>query len=104
MFKAVNSQRRLLFHDTEHDCQVGVFVGSFRMCDELPVSDRNQLAGCRDHLGEYHLPPDGRQRIRERPVQVLQRIDDETKTRDGKLRAEIGDSKRWYQLPGEVEQ
>ena len=30
----------MLFHDNEHGRQVDVFVGAFRMCHEIPLSDR----------------------------------------------------------------
>src|SRR4051794_14818314 len=35
-FNALNQKERMLFFDTAHDRQVDVFVGSFRMCHEIP--------------------------------------------------------------------
>ncbi len=40
VFNAMNSKERMLFHDNQHGRQVDVFVGSFRMCHEIPLSDR----------------------------------------------------------------
>src|SRR5579872_1865391 len=37
-FNAMMGKERLLFHDPEHGRQVDVFVGSFRMCHEIPFS------------------------------------------------------------------
>src|SRR5690242_3349091 len=39
-FNAMNGKERMLFHDLEHGRQVDVFVGSFRMCHEIPFGDR----------------------------------------------------------------
>jgi hypothetical protein len=43
-FNATNGHRRLLFYDTEHQRQVDVFVGSFEMCHEIPITERIALA------------------------------------------------------------
>jgi hypothetical protein len=173
MFNAMNSKERMLFHDTDNGRQVDVFVGSFRMCHEIPFGDRlrpgdptvplaellltklqiielnekdvrdtvllfhgheigesddgeavnaariaelcgsdwglwrtitQNLDRCRELLGDYELPADARQRVHERLDAVITRIDDEPKTRGWKLRAKIGERKRWYELPEEVEQ
>lgn len=42
-FNALNSKERLLFFDTEHDRQVDVFVGAFRMCHEIPLGGRVEV-------------------------------------------------------------
>ena len=39
-FNALNGKERMLFFDPAHDRQVDVFVGAFRMCHEIPLSDR----------------------------------------------------------------
>jgi len=39
-FNAMNSKERLLFFDDAHERQVDVFVGSFRMCHEIPFEGR----------------------------------------------------------------
>jgi hypothetical protein len=172
VFNAMNGKERMLFHDTEHGRQVDVFVGSFRMCHEIPFADRLKagettvplaellltklqiielnekdvrdtalllhghevaehdddavngqriaemcgsdwglwrtitanLTRCREHLGDYALPDSDRQRIGDRLAELLERIEAYPKTRGWKLRAKIGERKRWYDLPEEVEQ
>ncbi len=42
-FNALNSKERLLFFDEDHDRQVDVFVGAFRMCHEIPLEGRLEL-------------------------------------------------------------
>ena len=39
-FNAMMGKERMLFHDTAHGRQVDVFVGSFRMCHEIPFGNR----------------------------------------------------------------
>jgi hypothetical protein len=39
-FNAMNAKERLLFFDNPNDRQVDVFVGSFRMCHEIPLERR----------------------------------------------------------------
>jgi hypothetical protein len=58
------------------------------------------LASCRALAVEYDLPdPD---LLEERISALLNRIEEEPKTRAWKLRAKIGDRKRWYDIPEEV--
>jgi hypothetical protein len=59
---------------------------------------------CREHLRDYALPEADLQRIGSRLDAVLDRIEQEPKSRGWRLRAKIGDRKRWYDLPEEVEQ
>lgn len=171
-FNAMNGKERMLFHDPEHGRQVDVFVGSFRMCHEIPFADRlspeeptvplaellltklqiielnekdvrdtvllfhghavadhdkdavngariaelcagdwglwrtitGNLDRCRDHLDDYELGDEERIRVSARLAAVLQRIEEAPKTRGWKLRAKIGERKRWYELPEEVQQ
>jgi hypothetical protein len=42
-FNAMNAKERLLFFDNPNDRQVDVFVGSFRMCHEIPLERRLDL-------------------------------------------------------------
>jgi hypothetical protein len=42
-FNVINGSRRLLFFDHSHDRQADVFVGSFVMCHEIPVSRRLEV-------------------------------------------------------------
>jgi hypothetical protein len=162
----------MLFFDTAHDRQVDVFVGAFRMCHEIPLSDRlrvqdrtvplaellltklqiielnekdvrdalllvhghpvadedgeaingariaelcagdwglwrtitENVAKVRERAGDYDVPPDARERMTARLQEVLDRIESEPKSRGWKLRAKIGERKRWYELPEEVAQ
>jgi hypothetical protein len=170
-FNALNQKERMLFFDTAHDRQVDVFVGAFRMCHEIPLSERlatqdrtvplaellltklqiielnekdvrdtlllvhghevadhdgDAINGARiaelcagdwglwrtitanvekvlEHAGDYDVPQPDRERIAARLRQVLDRIEAEPKTRGWKLRARIGERKRWYELPEEVD-
>jgi hypothetical protein len=172
VFNAMNGKERLLFHDNDNGRQVDVFVGSFRMCHQIPFGDRlrpgeptvplaellltklqivqlnekdvrdtvllfhghdvadhdddavnaarvaalcaedwglwrtitGNLARCEEMLGEYALPEPDRTRVRDRLRSILDRIEATPKTRGWKLRAKIGERKRWYELPEEVEQ
>jgi hypothetical protein len=171
-FNAMMGKERMLFHDTAHGRQVDVFVGSFRMCHEIPFGNRltagertvplaellltklqivelnekdvrdtvllfhghevadhdddavngariaelcasdwglwrtitANVARCRDHVTDYSLPDADRERVHRRLDAVLERIEQEPKGRGWKLRAKIGERKRWYELPEEVEQ
>ncbi|MFL5864822.1 MAG: hypothetical protein ACJ780_29350 [Solirubrobacteraceae bacterium] len=171
-FNAMNGNERLLFHDLEHGRQVDVFVGSFRMCHVIPLTERlssehrtvplaelmltklqivelnekdvrdtlllfhghdvadhdrdtvnsrriaelcandwglwrtitHNLQRCRELIGGYDLLDADRQRISDRLGAVLERIEAEPKSRGWKLRAKIGERKRWYELPEEVQQ
>jgi hypothetical protein len=171
-FNALNQKERMLFFDTEHDRQVDVFIGAFRMCHEIPLGERlvvqertvplaellltklqiielnekdvrdalllvhghevadtdgDAINGARiaqlcaadwglwrtitanvqkvlEHAGNYDVPDDDRRRMTARLQEVLDRIEAEPKTRGWKLRSKIGERKRWYDLPEEVEQ
>jgi hypothetical protein len=52
----------------------------------------------------YDVPADERRAIADRLQEVLDRIDAQPKSRGWKLRARIGERKRWYELPEEVAQ
>jgi hypothetical protein len=60
------------------------------------------LATCREHAGGYELPEGEREQVVARIDALLERIEREPKTRGWKLRAKIGERKRWYELPEEV--
>jgi hypothetical protein len=172
MFNAMNSKERLLFHDTTHGRQVDVFVGAFRMCHEIPLSDRlvpgsdtvplaellltklqiielnekdirdtvlllhgheiaehdedavnsarigelcasdwglwrtitANLENTAAHVHNYALSEPEHARVSGRLRQLLDRIEAAPKSRAWKLRARVGERKRWYDLPEEVEQ
>ena len=165
-FNALNSKERLLFFDTEHDRQVDVFVGSFRMSHEVPLEGRleldetsiplaellltklqvielnekdvrdaiallhgrelgdedgetvnarriaelcsqdwglwrtitRNLETCRQRAGAYGDDLAG---VAEQFAALEERIDAEPKSRAWRLRAKIGERKRWYELPEE---
>jgi hypothetical protein len=60
------------------------------------------LATCREYVERYDIPADEQARLRDRVDQLLERIEREPKTRGWKLRARIGERKRWYETPEEV--
>ncbi|MBD0318213.1 MAG: hypothetical protein ICV71_06770 [Thermoleophilia bacterium] len=60
------------------------------------------LTACREYVDRYELPDTERETLRARIDEILARIEDEPKSRGWKLRARIGERKRWYELPEEV--
>jgi Uncharacterised nucleotidyltransferase len=170
-FNAMNGRERMLFHDPDHGRQIDLFIGSFRMCHEIPFGNRltpsrptvplaelvltklqiielnekdvrdtilvfyghqvsdhdadavngeriaelcsgdwglwrtitGNLERCRQHLGDYPLPHDDARRISDRIGELLARIEAQPKSRGWKLRARVGERKRWYELPDEVD-
>jgi hypothetical protein len=61
------------------------------------------LERCRTHVDDYELPLEDRSRIVSRFDELLGRIEDAPKSRGWRRRAKVGDKKRWYELPEEVE-
>ncbi len=55
------------------------------------------------HLDRYDLEDGGRERIQQGVEQLQARIEEEPKPFAWRMRAKIGDRKRWYDLPEEVE-
>ncbi|MGH2861744.1 MAG: hypothetical protein ACRDLT_09620 [Solirubrobacteraceae bacterium] len=172
VFNAMNSKERMLFHDTVNDRQVDVFVGAFRMCHEIPLSERleagektvplaellltklqivqlnekdirdtvlllhghevaehdgdavngarvaqlcaddwglwrtitRNLERCASDVDQYALGEGRKAQIKQRLTQLLSHIEAAPKSRGWKLRDRIGERKRWYDLPEEVEQ
>ncbi len=165
-FNTMNSKERLLFFDDAHGRQVDVFVGSFRMCHEIPFEGRlgvdagtvplaellltklqiielNEkdirdavallhehevtdddagLSGRRvaelcaadwglwrtitrnldsvgRHLDAYEVD---REVVAGRLRDLQERIEAAEKSRGWRLRARVGERKRWYELPEEV--
>jgi hypothetical protein len=39
-FNALHARERLLFYDNEHERQVDIFIGAFRMCHSIPLDGR----------------------------------------------------------------
>jgi hypothetical protein len=62
------------------------------------------LQRCREHIGDYALDESERARIDARFDELLQRVEAEPKSRGWRLRAKVGERKRWYDLPEEVSQ
>jgi hypothetical protein len=60
------------------------------------------LAVCSDHLDHYELPDSEKEQVRMRIDELLVRIEEKPKSRAWKLRAKIGERKRWYEVPEEV--
>ena len=52
------------------------------------------------HVEKYDIGPS--EHVEERIGRLLERIEEEPKSRAWKLRAKIGERKRWYELPEEV--
>jgi hypothetical protein len=170
-FNAMYGQERLLFFDEQHDRQVDILVGTFRMSHEIrfgkrlalepmtvplaellltklqivelnekdvkdalallhdhPVGEEDgdaingaqiarlcaadwglwrtftaNLDSLSDHLGRYDLPEESKERIAGRIQELQARIEEEPKSFGWKMRSKIGDRKRWYELPEEVE-
>ena len=60
------------------------------------------LATCRERVDRYELPDPEKEDLRRDLDALLERIEEEPKSRGWKLRAKIGERKRWYELPEEV--
>jgi hypothetical protein len=97
-----------LFHGHPVDERDGDAINAARVA-EMCRSDwglwrtlTGNLAACRDHLSRYELTEEEAVRIHQEMDTLLDRIEEEPKTRAWKLRARIGERKRWYMLPEEV--
>lgn len=95
-----------LLHDHEVGEADGETVNVARVA-ELCAADwglwrtiTQNLVACRGFADTYDVPDRGR--LDERLDTLLERIDAEPKSRGWKMRARIGDRKRWYDLPEEV--
>ena len=99
----------LLFHghpiaDTDDDAVNGAQIASLCADDwGLWRTITANVDRCRSHVGDYELSGEERQRIESRFDELLQRIEDEPKSRGWRRRAKVGDKKIWYELPEEVE-
>jgi hypothetical protein len=100
----------LLFHghevaDHDEDAVNAERIG--QLCGEdwgLWRTITGNLTRCEEMLAEYRLPEGERARVADRLRSVLRRIEEAPKSRGWKLRAKIGERKRWYELPEEVDQ
>ena len=170
-FNAMNGHERLLFFDLGNERQLDVFVGAFRMCHEIPITNRITLDPMTlplaellltklqivnlnekdlrdviailhhheiaDHDGDtinadrvarlcaedwglwrtckmnvervhdgiegYDIAQSEREVVEERLDRLWARIEAEPKTRGWRLRDRIGDRRRWYDEPEEVD-
>jgi Uncharacterised nucleotidyltransferase len=99
----------LLFHghpiaDNDDGAVNGAQIAALCACDwGLWRTITANLERCRGHVDDYELPAEDRERIAKRFDELLARIEAEPKTRGWRLRAKVGERKRWYELPGEVE-
>jgi hypothetical protein len=99
----------LLFHghpiaDTDDGAVNGAQIASLCADDwGLWRTITANLERCRGHVADYELPAGDRERIEGRFDQLLERIEAEPKSRGWRRRAKVGDKKRWYELPEEVE-
>jgi hypothetical protein len=95
-----------LLHDHPVGDEDGDVVNANRVA-ELCAADwglwrtiTENLAACRSFADTYEVPDRGT--LDERVGELLERIEAAPKSRAWKLRARIGDRKRWYDLPEEV--
>jgi hypothetical protein len=89
--------------DADGDCVNGAQVA--RLCASdwgLWRTITANLAACRARLPGYELAPDERERIVDRFDELLERIEHEPKSRGWRLRARVGERRRWYELPEEI--
>ena len=99
----------LLVHGHEIADEDGAAINGARIA-ELCASDWGlwrtitaNVAKVAEHAPDYEVPQEDRDRMTARLREVLGRIEEAPKTRSWKLRAKIGERKRWYELPEEVE-
>ena len=92
----------LLEHEVTDD-DAGINATQFAsLCSEdwgLCRTITQNLVSVRDHLGSYEVDRD---LVWTRLDSLLERVEEAPKSRSWKLRAKIGDRKRWYELPEEV--
>jgi len=98
-----------ILHDHPVDDEDGDSVNSGRIA-ELCASDWGlwrtftaNLEALGGHTERYDLPDEDKGRITDRIQTLQERIEGEPKTFGWKMRSKIGDRKRWYELPEEVE-
>src|SRR5919112_892937 len=98
-----------LLHDHAVDEQDGDTINAAHVA-KLCASDWGlwrtftaNLEALDGYLGRFDLEDESKERIAGRVRALLARIEEEPKTFGWKMRAKIGDRKRWYDLPEEVE-
>ena len=61
------------------------------------------LSALEERMKPYDLPDESKRRISGRVLELQERIEREPKTLGWRMRSKIGDRKRWYDLPEEVD-
>jgi hypothetical protein len=92
----------LLEHEvTDDDAGVNAVQFASLCCEDwgLCRTITQNLVSVREHLGRYEVDHDV---VATRLDMLLERVEGTPKSRSWKLRAKIGERKRWYQLPEEV--
>lgn len=92
----------LLEHDvTEDDAGVNATQFAALCCQDwgLCRTITQNLASVREHLGRYEVD---RVTVATRLDALLDRVEETPKSRSWRMRAKIGERKRWYELPEEV--
>jgi tRNA nucleotidyltransferase/poly(A) polymerase len=60
------------------------------------------LAKCKSMVDEFDLPENTKEHLKRSLEEIESRIEREPKSRKWRLRARVGERKRWYELPEEV--
>jgi hypothetical protein len=92
----------LLEHEvTDDDAGINATQFASLCCEDwgLCRTITQNLVSVREHLGRYEVDRDV---VAMRLDLLLERVEEAPKSRSWKLRAKIGDRKRWYELPEEV--
>ena len=92
----------LLEHDvTDDDAGVNATQFATLCCEDwgLCHTITQNLVSVREHLGRYDVDRDV---VATRLDALLDRVEGEPKSRSWRLRAKVGERKRWYELPEEV--
>jgi hypothetical protein len=97
-----------LLHDHPVDESDGEAVNAARVAEccagdwGLWRTITGNLTTSREYVDRYDLPMQAKRELRGRIAKLLERIEEEPKSRGWKLRARIGERKRWYETPEEV--
>ena len=98
-----------ILHDHPVEEEDGDSINAGRVA-ELCASDwglwrtiTSNLDSTAERSVNFDLPEGGEARITDRVRALLERIDEEPKTFGWKVRSKIGERKRWYELPEEVD-
>src|SRR5437762_2599773 len=90
-FNLMNGDRRLYFYDPHNGRQVDIFIDVFRMSHDIER--------LRAMLEELEID---RELVKARLDELWSAIDSEPKPFKWRVRAQVGDRVRWYELPEET--